>query len=212
MRCHTFRWILAAGLVAGALPASAQWYVGIAGGKSNAKAKGASLDAQLLDLGFDDAASSFDKSDGMWRAFGGYRFNRYLAVEGAYTDLGRFRQRATVLPAGSLQNETRIDGPEINVVGMIPIWERLGAMVRVGAFNARVRSDFSASGSVQLIEGREQQRHRSTQAVYGAGLFYNVTPRVAARLEYARYDKLGESLVGGELDLRTWALGVQWMF
>lgn len=211
MRPTLSRCILAATLLA-ALPASAQWYVGLAGGESKASVRGPSFSGQLLDLGFDDASSSFDRSDGMWRAFGGYRFNRWLAVEAAYTDLGRFRQSAVVAPSGFLRNETRIDGPEINLVGMLNVWDRLSVMGRIGAFNARVRSDFSGGGSVQLIEGRDRQRNRSTEAVYGAGLLYNVTPRLAIRVEYARYDRLGGSNPAGELNVNAWSAGAQWSF
>lgn len=194
------------------LPAHAQWYVGAEAGSSRASAAGASQSEQLLDLGFEDATTSLDRSDRMARLHAGYRFNRHMAVELAYTDLGEFRVRSTVLPAGTLEAAVKTRGADLSVLGLWPIGERFTVFGRVGAFAARSRATFSATGSVELVEGGERQSERSTRVLYGLGVMYDVTPRLALRAGWTHYDRVGHAVTGGELDIRTLSAGITWRF
>lgn len=193
-------------------PSTAQWYLGASAGQSRASFRGGDASEQLLDLGFDAASTSTDRSDVAYRVFGGYRLHRYVAVELAYADLGRFRMRSDVLPAGALNTSIRTDGAEANVVGIWPTWDRLSLMARAGVFNARTRARYDAEGSVLLIDGATRQSHRNTRPVYGVGLLYDISPRLGLRGEWSRYSKLGNDLTGGEFDVRNWLLGVQWRY
>lgn len=206
------RTVLAAALALAALPAAAQWYVGAAIGDSRASFHGPSQADQFIDLGFLDASTSMDRSDTMYRLYGGWRFHRYFAVELGYADLGKYVMRTTVSPPGTLDTSMRTDGADLSLVGIYPVWERLQAFGRIGAYAARTRASYNGTGSVEVIPGAGNQSHRSTHAAYGLGLVYDFNPRWSVRGEWSRYDKLGTALTGGEFDASVWSAGLQWRF
>src|SRR5262249_3072638 len=63
------------------------------------------------EIGFDDASLNIagatsqsiskDETDTAWKIFAGYRLGRYLAVEGGWTDLGKFSATTTVTAPAS---------------------------------------------------------------------------------------------------------------
>lgn len=193
-------------------PAHAQWYVGASAGSSRASFDGDSQAEQLLDLGFEDASTSIDRSDTMARVHAGYRFHRNVAVELAYVDLGELRVRSVVLPAGTLDASVESRGADLSVLGLWPIGDRFTVFGRVGAFAARTRATYAATGSVELVDGGARQAHRSTRVLYGLGVMYQVTPRLAVRGDWAHYDKLGSDVTGGRFDIRTLSAGIVWRF
>ena len=203
---------LTAALFLGALPAHSQWYAGASGGASRASLDRADRSEQLADLGFLNSVTTSDERDTMFRVHGGYRLHRYLAVEVGYTDLGKFRLSSTVLPAGSLETSIRSDGPDISAVGLLPLNEGLQLFARVGGFNARTKASYASGGSVRLIDGGQEQTHRSTKAVYGVGVMYELTRNLGLRAEWTRYGNLGGALTGGEHDADAVSAGVQWRF
>ena len=195
-----------------ALPSAAQWYGGGTVGQSRASTRGPSPAGQLLDLGFDDAGTSFDRTSAQFRLHLGYRFHRYLAAELGYDDLGKLRSATDVLPNGFLDSSTSTRGADLSILGMWPVWRQLSLMARAGAFAARTRTTYSSGGSVLLVDGATPQSRNNTRPVYGVGIIYDVSPRAALRAEWARYTKLGNAVTGGEFDDRTWSIGLQWQF
>ena len=204
--------LLGAALVLAAVPAQAQWYVGASAGESRASYRDSSQSDQFLDLGFDDASTSFDDKDTMYRLHVGYRLHRNIAVEAAYVDLGKIAIRSTVVPAGFLDTSVRTRGADLSVLGLLPLGERFVLFGRVGAFAARTKASYSSGGSVQLLDGRNEQSKSSTHLVYGLGGMYDFTPNLGLRAEWSRYDKLGNDLTGGEFNARTISAGAQWRF
>ena len=85
-----------------AAPSYAQWYVGGSIGKSDIKFNNAAQSDQFLDLGFTNPSTVSNTKDTGYRLFGGYQLHKYIAVEAAYVDLGRFSFRTDVTPRGSL--------------------------------------------------------------------------------------------------------------
>lgn len=207
---HAIR-LLTAGVLAAAIPAHAQWYVGISGGESKAEVRGDRQDDQLLDLGFDDASTTIDDKDGAYRVHGGYRFNRNIAFEVGFTDLGRFSQRTTVRPTGALDTRVEVQGFDASILGLLPIGERFTVFGRVGAFAARTRTEFSGSGSVVLFDGAQSSSKRTTSAVYGVGAMYDFTRNFSVRAEYVRYHRIGDESTG-EYEPTTLTAGIQYRF
>ena len=83
-------------------PAFAQttpWYAGVSAGQSKLK------DVNANDFRATGVATnnvSIDDSDNAYKLFAGYKFNKNLAVEGGYTDLGKFSfNNTTTGPAGT---------------------------------------------------------------------------------------------------------------
>ena len=51
-----------------------------------------------------------------------------------------------------------------------------------------------------------------TDFTYGVGLKYDFTRNLAARVEYQRYNDLGNSNTTGQSDVNMWSLGLMFKF
>src|SRR3984885_14934034 len=115
---------MAAGLAALALSMSpsafaddAGWYTGFNAGQSRAKIDDSRIADGLLDDGLTTTSISNDDRHFGFKAFGGYEFNRYFALEAGYFNLGRFGFTADTLPAGRLRREIKNKGGDFDAVG-----------------------------------------------------------------------------------------------
>ena len=197
-------------LAAVAIPCQAQWYVGGSAGEGRIKANDDRTD-QFFALGFDDAHTSFDKQDTAYRAFGGYRLHRYLAVELGVSDLGEFKATTDVLPAGRFESRDRITGLDASVLGLLPLGDRVTLFARGGVIEARTRASFSGTGSVLLKEGVSSSAHKSSP-LYGAGAMVRLAPRWDLRLDWTRYRRVGSDTLSDRFDLDSLMLGVAYRF
>jgi OOP family OmpA-OmpF porin len=136
----------------------------------------AQLDTSALYVGLSVGGSHFtdvcvagfacDDRDTEFSLFGGYQFNRYLALEAGYRDFGS----AHVGPANFKANALEGD-----LVGTYPLLGGLGVLGRVGVYSAKVKGD-----------GVESKK---TGLTYGLGAYYDTSPRFGFRAEYQRYNK-----------------------
>ena len=195
-----------------AAPSYAQWYVGGSIGKSDIKFNNAAQSDQFLDLGFTNPSTVSNTKDTGYRLFGGYQLHKYIAVEAAYVDLGRFSFRTDVTPRGSLTGSTRIDGFELSALGTLPIGDRFGLFARVGALAAQTKTSYTGGGSIETLIGGDTQKKRSTELVYGAGAMYNINKNLSVRGEWSRYERLGNIYTGGRTDANLYSLGVVYRF
>ena len=195
-----------------AAPSYAQWYVGASVGKSDIKFNNAAQSDQFLDLGFTNPSTVSNTKDTGYRAFGGYQLHKYIAIEAAYVDLGRFSFRTDVTPRGSLTGSTRIDGFELSALGTLPLGERFGLFARVGALSAETRTSYTGGGSIETLIGGDSQKRRSTELVYGAGAMFNINQNFSVRGEWSRYEKLGNVFTGGRTDANLYSLGLVYRF
>src|ERR1700691_2003024 len=92
----------------------AGWYIGFNAGQSRAKRDNyRNLDDLPID-GF-TTTSIYDGTHHFGlKAFGGYEFNRYFALESGYFDLGQFSFRANTLPPGQLYGDIKIQGANVH--------------------------------------------------------------------------------------------------
>lgn len=140
--------------------ASAQemgWYVGGGFGSSD--------DAVL-----DETASAL-------KLFGGYQFNKNLAAEAAFVDLGEF-------DALGLPNALEQYGLAFQVVGLVPIGQRGAFFGKAGLFLWDV--DFLGT---TVDDG--------TSAAFGVGGEFDFSERWGARIEWERFNDIS----GGDVDL-----------
>lgn len=212
MKTRTASLALLALALAVPLGAHAQAYVGASVGRSDISLDGAARSDQFLDLGFDSATTAVEDNDTAYRVYGGYQFMPYVGVELAYVDLGRFSFRTDVQPTGSLAARTRINGGELSLVGRVPIGNAFAIYARAGVYSARTRTDYTGGGSVTVLDGAARQSKRTTKPAYALGAGYDFSPHVGLRAEWARYDKLGNELTGGETDANLVSVGVTYRF
>ncbi len=175
------------------------WYAGMNIGQSNASIDSASIGRGLTANGF--AGSRIDEDDSSigYKLFGGYQFNPYLALEGGYFDLGEFGYVATTVPAGTLDGSMKIKGINFDVVGTMPIMNRLSAFARLGANYAQAKDSFAGTGATHVLNANPSKREANFKV--GLGIQYDITAALALRADAERYrinDAVGNI---GDIDL-----------
>src|SRR4030095_4152127 len=96
---------------------------------------GASLGQVEHKEGCEGVTISCDQKDTSWRLFGGYQFNRHLAVELGYADLGG--GKASGVQSGVKVNATaEVAAFDVSAVGSLPIFDKLFAYGRAGVYYA----------------------------------------------------------------------------
>ncbi|HEY8050141.1 MAG TPA: outer membrane beta-barrel protein, partial [Ramlibacter sp.] len=204
--------VVALALLTGTL-ASAQgagWYAGGNVGRSAVSIDNAGITTGLGGQGL--ATSSIedrDRSTG-YRLFGGYQLFPNLALEAGYFNLGHFGYTAHTTPPGSLDGNIRIKGWDADLVGSLPITDRLSALARVGVTSIRSNDHFSAIPAASVPYANANPSERSTNWKAGLGLAYAINDSWSVRGEVERYrlkDAVGNT---GHADL--FSVGLVWRF
>lgn len=173
-----------------AAPAMAQgtgWYAGANVGRTDATIDDERITSGLLGQGLATSSIEDRDHDRGYKIFGGYQFNRHLAVEAGFFDLGSFGYTARTVPAGSLTGDIRVKGVNVDLVGLWPITDKLSALGRVGVTSTRTTGRFSATGAAAVPYADASPSQRSTNYKFGAGLIYDFTESWAMRVEAERY-------------------------
>ena len=177
------------------------WYTGFNAGQSRAKIDDTRIADGLLDDGFTTTSISNDDLHFGFKAFGGYEFNRYFALEGGYFNLGKFGFTADTLPAGSLRGDIKLQGANFDAVGSVPLGDKFSLFARAGVNYADAKDSFAGTGSVAVIDpspGKWAANYK-----FGFGAEYDFTRFIGMRLEAERYridDAVGNK---GDVDLYT---------
>ena len=202
--------VLAALATPAARAQSNGWYAGGSVGRAGAtiddeRIRGGLAGQGLVTTGIDDR-----EHDTGYKLFGGYQFNRYFGVEGGYFDLGRFGYTAHTTPAGSLTGDIRVNGLNLDLVGTLPLGERLSLLGRVGVIAARTEGSFSAGGAARVPYSSASTSERFTEAKWGVGVAYAFTDALSVRLEGERY-RIKDS-VGNRGDVDMVSVGLVYRF
>jgi OOP family OmpA-OmpF porin len=170
------------------------FYIGAGVGQAKAK------DACAPEAGV--VYTSCDDKDTAWKILAGYDFNRNFAIEGGWTDLGKVSASGTVLgiPASA---DVSSKGWELVGVGSIPFNDKFSAYAKGGIYRWRVKGNAVAVGF-----GTASVNETGTDLTYGIGLRYNFTKSVGARLEWQRFNDVGDSNTTGKSDVDLLSVGV----
>lgn len=197
-------------------------YFGLTGGATSVDMGGSKQDfddtfglpiAATLELGGLDVIgfeSSLDDSDIGWGLQVGYRFNRYIAAEVGYVDLGEALYEAIM----TVDDGTEIfpveasvrfksSGPTAAVLGILPIGERFDAHARAGVYIADTRLR-SRLRDVEFAENvvHDETKAGETEFFFGVGGAWNISDSYSLRVEYQRYLDVGDDDTGeGDVDL-----------
>lgn len=204
------------GLTAGFSPlasaADMGWYAGLSGGQSRADSDASELDSTFRSLGF-TSSSTVDKTDAGWKLFAGYQFNPNFAVEGGYVDLGKFSFSTTVTAApagfttGSLSGDVKTkNGLFLDAVGIIPLQNNFSLFGKLGIYS--IKTELSASGP----SGSLTQSSTDSDLHWGIGAGYDFNKNVAARLEWERFNDVGNKDKTGEANVDLLSVGVVYKF
>lgn len=159
-------------------------YFGVSVGQSKTEVDANGVTSGVLP-GVSAASSTKDEKDTAYKLFGGYQFNRNLAIEGGYFNLGNNSFNAVTSPAGTLAGETKAQGLNLDLVGTLLLTERLSALARIGAHHTWSKSTFSGTGAAAAVASSSQRDDGGYKV--GLGLQYELNPSMWLRGEIERY-------------------------
>ena len=196
-RLPTLRLLTLAGLgPLAALPLLAQdnsyFYGGLGAGRAGAMVEELDMTRSILPAGVSSTRIQRDDRDTTYKIFGGYQFNRYLALETGFFNLGRYTWRSPTSPDGVLNGQIRFQGMNLDLVGSVPMGEHFTLLGRVGAHYTKTRDEFRGSGAAVVTNPNPSDRE--TNLKVGAGLQYAFGPSFFMRGEVEHYrvsDALG---------------------
>jgi OmpA-OmpF porin, OOP family len=184
------------------------WYFGGNGGRSETDVDEDRIAEDLRDQGFLTTSMDDNERDTGFKAFGGYQFNKYFAMESGYYDLGDFGFTSFTAPAGTLHGVLGARGLNLDAVLHMPFTEKFSAFARAGLAYSEVEGAFEGTGLVSVVEPNSEKRAANLK--FGAGLEYMFTHRFGMRLEAERY-RIDDS-VGNKGDIDLISAGVLFRF
>ena len=128
---------------------------------------------------------SEDKKDIGAKLFVGKNFNKYIALELGYVDLGKFEYKSSTSNGNSLNRETSFRGGSLDLIGTIPMSERFSVYGRVGGSYGMVKDKYTGNRGYALTS--PDSRYKSGNVKAGVGLEYKFSEALAVRGEIERY-------------------------
>jgi OOP family OmpA-OmpF porin len=185
------------------------WYVGGNIGQSRAKIDDARISAQLLGTGLVTTSINDDHTDTAFKLFGGYQFNKNFALEAGYFNLGQFGYTATTVPAGTLSGKIKLQGLNIDAVGMLPLQDKFSVFGRLGLNYAQAKDNFTNTGAVAVPSDPNPGKNAANYKA-GVGVQYDFTESLGMRAEAERY-RINDG-VGNKGDINMYSVGLIYRF
>ena len=184
--------------------ANSAWYIGAGVGQSRATIDEPRLRASLAANGETVTGFTKDERDTGYKLFVGRQLNQYVAVEAGYFDLGKFDFKSSTSGNGVLNGEAGFRGVNLDLLGQLPLSQRLSLLGRVGMHYTKTNTEFS--GNRLLGSTNTHASERKLNAKLGLGLEYKFSEALALRGEVERYrlnDAVGNR---GDADLYSVSL------
>lgn len=184
--------------------ANSAWYLGAGVGQSRATIDEPRLRASLAANGETVTGFAKDQRDTGYKLFVGRQLNQYVAVEAGYFDLGKFDFQSSTSGNGVLNGQAGFRGVNLDLLGQLPLSQRLSLLGRVGMHYTKTNTEFS--GNRLLGAASVHASERKLNAKLGLGLEYKFSEALALRGEVERYrvnDAVGNR---GDADLYSVSL------
>lgn len=203
-------WKLAVAIwcIAGSAAAADQgWYLGGALGLATSH-YGA---GDATRLGYNPGAT-IDNDDLGAEVYGGYRLNANWAVEAAYVNLGRAKFSGLAGSTGA-KDKISAEGLSLSLLGKVPLTQDFSLFGKLGAFAANAKYE-----CVQNCGGIQNNDKDGVYATFGVGAQYDVSPHLALRAEYERFNGLKSAAIfnGSTTEFKSdydlFTLGVHYQF
>ena len=165
--------------------ANSAWYIGAGVGQSRATIDEPRLRASLAANGETVTGFSKDQRDTGYKLFVGRQLNPYFAMEAGYFDLGKFDFKSSTSGNGVLNGEAGLRGVNLDLLGQLPLSQRVSLLGRVGMHYSKTNTEFS--GNRLLGANNTHASERKLNAKLGLGLEYKFSEALALRGEVERY-------------------------
>ena len=140
------------------------WYAGLGIGQSNYR---------------DFAADSANTRSEGWKVYGGYQFNKYLALEGGYVNLNDMRAIN-----GPVVTTIATEAWALGAVLSYPVTDKISVMGKLGY--AYMQGDTRTKNGAALTVRTSQDDYEPN---YGVGVSYKVFSNLDLRAEWERFDR-----------------------
>ena len=145
-----------------------------------------------------------------------YQAAPHLALEANYSDL-RASSSPVLFASGGpnyaeayyVKTRASAKGYGLDLVGTLPLLDRLTLTGRAGIQSVRNESTFSGLGGIDSSGGGLRP---FSQSRFGLGVQYSLTKSVGLRLEMERFHRLSGNAFGSEFSADNVSLGVQFKF
>lgn len=184
-------------------------YGGLSAGFSSVDIDKQTFDDTLTGLGVTGFSSKVDEQDIGYKAFLGYRFNPYFALEGGYVNLGSPEYTASYT-GGKAKFDWHSHGMFLQALGSMPIGSSVTLFIKGGAYFSENEVDLSASGPLTVTTSNLDDDE--VNFVFGLGGEYAFNDTFGMRLEWERYMDVGDPNLTGESDVDLVTLGVTFNF
>jgi OOP family OmpA-OmpF porin len=184
------------------------WYGGLSVGQSKVKMD----DSSVSVAGATASSLSKNETDTAYKLFAGYRINNNFAVEGGWTDFGKFRATRTVTaPAtGSLSANIKVSGFHAEGVGIVPLGSSFSIFGKIGGMYSTTKTSATSTGAVVVL-GNTDRKKSELNLKWGLGGAYDIARNWAVRVEYEQVQKVGDSSTG-EGDVGMFSIGAVYKF
>lgn len=184
--------------------ANTAWYAGASLGQGRAAIDERRLVRSLTANGATLSSFGTDERDLGFKLFFGKQLNQYFALEAGYYDLGKFSFAATTSGNGNLHGDASFRGVNLDLVGQLPLTQRLSLLGRIGGQYTRTSTHFGGNMLGGLTNPSASENKAGAKA--GLGVEYKLSEALALRGEVERYrihDAVGNR---GDVDLMSLSL------
>lgn len=142
-----------------------------------------------------------------WGVTVGYRIMRYAAVELNYLDLGELEESVPIYgypfaPTYEITQQMRTSGPALSALGILPVGAGFSLYARVGVIFA----EMDVKTSIGTYS--DDTSFSSQTALWGAGAQFDWGGHWSLRLDFQRFESVGEQFEPVEADIDLLTFGV----
>ncbi|MDZ4261882.1 MAG: outer membrane beta-barrel protein, partial [Pseudomonadota bacterium] len=145
---------------------TSNWYGGLNIGQTHESINDGAIATNEMGGGLTSLTD--DDRDNGYKLFAGYQLNDNFALEAGYFDLCQFGSRAVKGQEGSLKTRAKTRGFNIDLVGSLPMTEKLSAFARAGAHYYEAKDRFQ--GGDGFVVSDRHRRDRDIDMKWGGGL------------------------------------------
>ena len=137
--------------------------------------------------------------DGMWKVYGGWQLNKWLAAEVGYVDFGDSGFRATAPGGINYSGELETWGITAHAVGQFPVpigaLDRLSIIGKIGT----IYYDQETNASINTFDDDDD----GFELAWGFGAQYTFSERFGVRAEWERFE---------DVEIDAWSVSVNYKF
>jgi OOP family OmpA-OmpF porin len=157
-------------------------YVGGSIGVGRSRLDDQRMAGSLTGTGF--STFTTDEKDRGFKLFVGKQLNQYFAIEGGYFDLGKYNFSGVTTGNRAITGETKFRGLNLDLVGQLPLTQRLSVLGRIGGQYTRTGTDYN--GAAIAVAGNRYSSDSDFGPKAGLGLEYKFSEALALRAEAER--------------------------